>query len=529
MKHSWQLAVGLTTLVAAPLGAADRFLTIGGGYGPEGNQVSLERNVEFFARLLAERRPDNPPHDIFFADGSDLHRDLQFRDPDFECSAGRRLAIELFGDPDELDISYRNHTVRGVRDATSPRKIRSRLREIGHEMDDGDRLVLYATAHGGPGEDQTPYNTSLYTWNLRTLRADDLADWLDALPEASPVVLVMVQCYAGGFAHVIYNDADPAQGLSRQLRAGFFAQVHDRPAAGCTPEVREETYQEYSTYFWAALAGHDRLGAAIPSTDLDGDGVTSFAEAHAYAVCASETVDIPIRTSDEYLRFYSTDGSTGVSLYEEAKAGGQPRRLPSIDLVQIEGTFAQLLQHATVVDRAMVDRLLAKLALDREGSVGQVEDALGRARHRVSRSRRTASRAASNYRRTRGRLAALARREWPELDAELSPMLASLMAERAEEFEQKVMAMSGYSSLAKQREEKAKTSADLLDAQKKEALVLRLEQMVDRVARSANLAKVASPALQNRYHELLALESGSLVSQNAPPAAKQPSSIEGNP
>ena len=38
---------------------------------------------------------------IMDADGTDPHRDLQFRDPNFECSVGRRIAIELFGDADE--------------------------------------------------------------------------------------------------------------------------------------------------------------------------------------------------------------------------------------------------------------------------------------------------------------------------------------------------------------------------------------------------------------------------------------------
>lgn len=515
MKHFCRLVLVVATATGSSALAADHFLTIGGGYAPEGNQISLERNVEFFATVLAEQRLDNPPHDIYFADGGNRHRDLQFRDPNFSCSTGRRLAIELFGDVDVIDIAYRNHELAGVRDATSPRLLRERLGEIGRQMNGADRLTLYATAHGGSGEDETPYNTSLYTWNHRSFRAAELAEWLDQLPQTSPVVLVMVQCYAGGFAHVIYNNADPAEGLSRQLRAGFFAQVHDRPAAGCTPDVNQADYQEYSSYFWAALAGRDRVGTSIIGADLDGDGAVSFAEAHAYAVCESETVDIPIRTSDEYLRFYSTDGSTGFSLYEQAKAHGEPRRLPSLDLLEANGTFAGLLEYANVVDRHIVDRLLNKLALDREGSVDQMQQALDRARQQVGRSRRQASRAASAYRRTRGRLAAEARREWPELDAELSPMLAALMSERADEFEQQVTAMSGYPSLARHRAEKVRTAEALLDAQKDEALVLRLEQMIDRVVRTANLPKAASPALVDRYNELLALEAGTLAPQNS--------------
>ncbi len=64
--------------------AKDDFLTVGGGYNPSGNQVSLEKNVVFMQKVLAEERPDYPQHDIYFADGNDDGRDVHFRDPDFD-------------------------------------------------------------------------------------------------------------------------------------------------------------------------------------------------------------------------------------------------------------------------------------------------------------------------------------------------------------------------------------------------------------------------------------------------------------
>ena len=38
---------------------------------------------------------------------------------------------------------------------------------------------------------------------------------------------------------------------------------------------------------------------------MDRNGTVSFAEAHAYAVIASNTIDIPLRTSDVLLKTYS--------------------------------------------------------------------------------------------------------------------------------------------------------------------------------------------------------------------------------
>ena len=501
------LALALPCLTAT---ATDYFLTIGGGYDPQGNQVSLERNVAFLRQLLEEKRPDSPPHDIFFADGDDQHRDLQFRDPDFECTAGRRIALELFGDADDIDIAYRNHSLEGVRSATSPRRIRDRLGQLGRQMTGTDRLLVYVTAHGGSGEDETPYNTSIYTWNHRSFRAAEFEGWLDRLPESTRVVMVMVQCYAGGFSQTIFNEADPSKGLSRQLRAGFFAQVHDRPAAGCTPEVGQDSYQEYSSFFLAALAGRDRAGVVIDGLDLNGDGKTSFAEAHAYAVCESETIDIPIRTSDAFLAYYSTDGTTGASQYLEATQSDELRRLPSAELIRAEGNFAALLAQADEVDSAIAQRLIQKLQLDADGSVRQVQQARQRIGEQHRRARRSAGRAASTYRRARERVRSEVRREWPELDADLSPTLAALMAERADEFARIVAAKPSYQAMVRAAKSKESTSQASLDAKKDDALARRLEHTVNRIVRATNLPQVAPASVVERYHELIGLESEGL-------------------
>ena len=507
---------GLALVVCGWLAAGvafgdDYFLTIGGGYDPQGNQISLERNVEFFRQVLDERRPDHPSHTLFFADGSDTHRDLQFRDPDFECSPSRRIAIELFGDVDDIDISYRNHRLPDVTGSTSPQHVRDYLSQLGRKMHAGDRLIVYSTAHGGSGEEATPYNTSLYTWNHRRFRATEFADWLNRLPQDTPVVMVMVQCYAGGFAHTIFADGDPKKGLATQLRAGFYAQVHDRPAAGCTPDVKEADYQEYSSFFWAALAGHDRSGESIGPVDIDGDGTTSFAEAHAYAVCHSETIDIPVRTSDAFLDYFSTDGTTINSTYHEDHQPTEPRRLPITGLLKLEGNFGPLLAEASPIDRSIIDQLAEKLSIDLRGDVKQLDETKDRLNRQLQRARRTASRVIGEHRRALDRVRDEVRREWPELDAELSPLLASLMAERSEEFESKVTAMRSYQSLTRLAEQKETANQAVLDGRKDEALALRMEQMLKRVVLEANLPKIASTQVVNRYHELLALESSGLV------------------
>ena len=112
----------------------------------------------------------------------------------------------------------------------------------------------------------------------------------------------MVQCYSGGFANFIFKDGDPKNDLSKQPRAGFFATVEDRVAAGCTPDIREENYREYSTRFWEALCGETRMGQKVEQPDYNKDGKVSLSEAHTYVIINSQTIDIPIKTSDVFLR-----------------------------------------------------------------------------------------------------------------------------------------------------------------------------------------------------------------------------------
>ena len=88
-------AVGLL-LASIPANAKDHFLTIGGGYSPTGNQVSLERNVIFFRKFLAEKLPNDAPHDLYFADGTSPNPDLNYQLEDQEVPLANSLMAVLF-------------------------------------------------------------------------------------------------------------------------------------------------------------------------------------------------------------------------------------------------------------------------------------------------------------------------------------------------------------------------------------------------------------------------------------------------
>ncbi len=255
---------GVSIFVGQRAAAKDYFLTIGGGYETSANQLSLERNVIFQQSVLASQRPDHPAYDVWFADGKDPHPDLQCRDPKFaeNCPPARRMLAELLGDAETADLVYRNNEVPNLTGAADLNQVKQHFADLAGQVKAGDRVIIYVAGHGGKARrngrgrrdnqsKSNPYNTTFYFWNSEQVTASEFSGWLDKFPPGAQVVLVMVQCYAGGFAHTIFEHADASAGLSDHARCGFFAQLHDRTAAGCTPDANEADFEEYSGCFWA--------------------------------------------------------------------------------------------------------------------------------------------------------------------------------------------------------------------------------------------------------------------------------------
>ena len=288
----------------------------------------------------------------------------------------------------------------------------------------GDRLILYVTAHGEKSDDRkNPYETSIMLWNDEKLTVSEFVALLDTLPEGVSVVAVMVQCYTGGFARFIYDKADPENGLAKQNRCGFFATVHDRVAAGCTPDVDETTYVEYSTYFWEAVAGHTRAGKPITLPDYDGDGKVSFAEAHAYTVLNADTIDLPLTSSSEFL-----------SVESNFKDDDHPELLPK------DAPYDTIHELATPAERAVLDGLSKQLDLtgsDRIAAAQRESRATrrGRSRGRDQSPRRRAAR-------LRDTIADDLKERWPELANVLNPGAVELVTTRSKEFVEAVEAAS---------------------------------------------------------------------------------------
>lgn len=484
---NWVALCGTLFTLVWPVRAADRFLTIGGGYSPSSNQASLERNVLFYQQMLREKHLGRLAHDIYFSDGTDPARDLQVIDPAAVPHANRLMA-EFFGSQRDLGLSYQNHQVADVRGETSPKNIRDWFERVGPTMQRGDRLVVYVTAHGSGSESKShPYHSTISLWNNTKIRVDEMVRLLDLLPEGVSVVAVMVQCHAGGFARFIYNEADPSKGLSTQQRSGFFATVHDRPAAGCTPEIDEAKYVEYSTYFWEAIAGHTRLNQEIELPDYDLDGRVSFAEAHAYTILSSDTIDLPLKTSDEFLKNAS-------KFQDDRNSNLLPRDLD----------FQRVLELATPVDRAVLEGLSKQLELGGSERLQSAERSMSSNRSRGrSRFRDRPDDAASRLRRE---IAGDLLRRWPELANLLNPGVIELLTTRSADFIHAVEVHPDY----RRYRGLVENAPEVLDEQKKRVKFERFVRAAETVLLRENLMRLGNAEAIAAFQSIVEGESATL-------------------
>ena len=548
MRWSRPLALVLSVLWlssgAAP--AADYFLTIGGGYRPSGNQVSLEKNTLLFQRMLCEFYPDGADHTIFFADGTNPGRDLQFVDPAFDIPKAHRYLAELFNQSSEIDYQYRNHEIEGVAGPSAKPELDKWFGDVGNTLHEGDRLFVYVTAHGGRSPDnKQPYDTVLHLWNHQQIRMHDLVHLLDGVRDDVPVVLMMVQCYAGGFANSIFEEGNTEKGLSAANRCGFFATVHDRVAAGCTPDINEANYHEFSTSFFEALRGKTRVDEPVERPDYDGDGRTSLAEAHAYVVLTSNTIDLPIRTSDAFLRAYSKLPEQTTERRGRRRRGAPPQNtaqpapaeqpakeeaaepkscqdappkaepseetapatLPAPTLLRAETDCDQLLAVADAVDRAIIEGLSQTLdlirpnrALAARNKAGEVE----KERQAIDKERNELM---GEYNRIREGMKRQVLAKWPEVGNRWHPLTSELLTTRAAEV---IEIVEGHPQFARFEELQEKIEA--LDTQKMDlertgVKCQRLLRALENVALAANLPQVATPEQIDRYARLRAAES----------------------
>ncbi|NNE90542.1 MAG: hypothetical protein HKN23_02750, partial [Verrucomicrobiales bacterium] len=355
------LSVGALTL---PASGKDHFLVVAGGQNAANNQVSLEKNVLFFRKVLEDAAVPGADLTEYFSSGNADFRTVQFAAKDYDVPAANRYMARLFGSTYYLNLQYRKHTLGEVDGITSPANLNQWFDDHKDSLAPGDRVILYVTAHGGKSSDKKkPENTRIHLWNRQTIDVRSLQANVKKLADDVEIVMVMAQCFSGGFAHALFNETDPKAGTFDHPVCGFFATVSARESAGCTPDINEENYDEFTSHFWAAIRGETRMGKPVTDCDLDGNGRISFDEAYAYTILTSKNIDIPMKTSGAFLRARSR--------YQKGKAGEKAEA----KLLAQHHSYAETLALAEPVERAILEGLSEQFGLSGDARYAAVEKA----------------------------------------------------------------------------------------------------------------------------------------------------------
>ncbi len=259
------------------------FLVFGGGGAPSYNEIAIEKNVLYFQRTLKTLGLATSTPQIYFANGNDGQETVRFIDP--------KTDKETFKAPE----------IKGLLGAATWPNLQTAIAQVAQSKTPKQPLFFYFTGHGSRNP-KNVNNNAMILWDEQDVSVQDFASQLDRLPTTTPIVTVMVQCYAGAFANLIYEKGDPQRPVALQTRCGFFATIKQRPSVGCTPSVDEADYEDYSSSFFAGLSGVNRVGQPVASADYDRDGRVAFREAHAFAKVDEKAEDLPLSTSESWLR-----------------------------------------------------------------------------------------------------------------------------------------------------------------------------------------------------------------------------------
>lgn len=301
---SRSLLLSAAIIAAPPVLAADHYLLVGGGADPLSSQVSIENNVLWIESLMA-----NVPfstHQVLFAAGPDGPPDVVLHAPqDPEVQRWLPLA-RVYGEQKQALSVFRRNTVPGNLAASTKARVTDTLGRTIGSLRSGDSLFLVYNGHGSFESSRDTSKNALRLWGGPQLNVREFGAALDKAPTGATVRYLLPQCFSGGFTRsLLRNPAQPRAADILPGRCGFFSVADNVEAEGCTPGVDIGEYRDYSTFFFAALAGRPHTGGVLArNPDRNGDGRVSLSEAHEYAYTESLSSDVPRATSEYYLELW---------------------------------------------------------------------------------------------------------------------------------------------------------------------------------------------------------------------------------
>jgi thiol-disulfide isomerase/thioredoxin len=279
------VALSLAWLFLAPAVAAEtryaphtHALLINGGQSPPDNALSHLHHLQDMVEALTRRGLSPERIHVFSSDGQDPKKDLVVRgslDPRLWLIDATPLGKSL-GRADLTNTVWDDVTLRPATLA----ELRAWFVRMGRELAPGDTLLVFVTDHGKRNDDD-PGNSHISLWK-ESLSVLEFRALLGHLQPGTRVVNVMSQCFSGGFAEAMspFHDPTPTGDV-----CGFYSTTAERPAYGCYPEGRDKDRIGHAFRFIDAMTRNDTMDAA-----------------HLDVLATDLTPDVPLRTSDLYLR-----------------------------------------------------------------------------------------------------------------------------------------------------------------------------------------------------------------------------------
>lgn len=280
-------------------------LILNGGGRPAINYQSHLLHVEQLLSMLDQAGVAKDRITIFSSDGDDPGDDLAVRQPAGHSSAWRLqgTALQSLLRPIRLVSSQIDGFA--LRPA-SQTALHDWFSQAADRLHPGDTLLLYVTDHGERNAEDLRNNT-ITLWGEH-LSVSELRDLVAKLSPGVRVVTLMSQCFSGSFYGITAARADEA-GLADGSVCGYFSSTASRPAYGCYPESRGRDNVGHSFHFFQGIAE-----------------TGSFAAAHEQTLVTDATPDVPLRSSDLFLR---------EQLHAEARRRGLTLRVLADEMLEV--------------------------------------------------------------------------------------------------------------------------------------------------------------------------------------------------
>lgn len=470
----------LLLLVSPMLQAGENLLIVGGGPMPKDSQVSIERNVIWIDALT--NVPDFASRQLLFTAGPEKVNDVVEEQHNNKEHQKYLPLARMFGSTKDALAVFRANRIKHVDGAATAAGVDRHFSEALKTMKHGDGLWFIFNGHGGmPSSD--PSENTLRLWNDSTLDVRRFSTIANARPAGTVLRSFMPQCFSGGFARSIARDpANPDAEHIDPLQCGFYSVPANLESEGCTISVDSGQYNDYSTYFFAALAGRDRHGNRVDIQTQHGKRPTLL-DAHTWAYINGNSTDILFSSSEYFLELWQpwyVRWQTVTSMAED-----NPYFLTA-----------------------------KKIALKTGISTASIHKMAAQTRSAISEMAKTINAMRSKQEHARNKEALLRQKLlqaflplFPEAAFPYSAGSANRLQKDASNMLQWIKSQPDYPALEKLQQDIATLDERLLETRRKQTTYIRLQHMLKLATLREIFFRSASPALRKTYDALLRCES----------------------